>query len=85
MKDRCPGHITEGTCPLLSRSEPGETGKFFSVIASPSLPVILSEAKNLIPLRTGSAKQSLPLPYGIASSLTLLAMTETFRAWAQAQ
>ncbi len=28
------------------------------VIASPSLPVILSEAKNLMALRTGSAKQS---------------------------
>ena len=29
-----------------------------TVIASPSLSVILSEVKNLVPLRTGSVKQS---------------------------
>jgi hypothetical protein len=29
-----------------------------TVIASPSLSVILSEAKNLVPLRTGEAKQT---------------------------
>ena len=45
------------------------------VIASPSLPVILSVAKNLMVLRTGSAKQSHTLTTEIASSLVLLAMT----------
>ncbi len=54
-----------------------------SVIASPSLRVILSRspeqsegtAKNLMALRTGSAKHP-PLPFlEIASSLTLLTMT----------
>ncbi len=39
---------------LAKQREYGET----VVIASPSLPVILSEAKNLMTLRTGSAKQS---------------------------
>jgi len=78
MKDRCPGHIEGGTCPLLSRSEPEtgikETGKFPFVIASKA-PVIASEA----PVIASEAKQSLHLPYGIASSLTLLAMTKALK------
>ena len=37
-----------------------------TVIASPSLPVILSVAKNLTALRTGSAKQSLVIVLEIA-------------------
>ena len=40
-----------------------------AVIASPSLTVILSEAKNLITLRAGSARQSYPPTTEIASGL----------------
>jgi len=65
LRDRCPGHTEPGTCPLLRKSEPEtgikETGKFPFVIASKA-PVIASKAK-----------QSLHLPYGIASFASLWA------------
>jgi hypothetical protein len=52
------------------------TSPSFFVIASPSLPVILSEAKNLTVLRVNSARQSIS-PTQIASAgFTSLATTE---------